>query len=355
MRTLIRAMALLGPLVVGQACSPIYLIRAGAAEAKILRARRPIPEVILDSGTDARTRGTLTFVREARQFAIDSLGLSAGDAYTSYSQLESDTLLMVLSASYPDRLQAKTWWFPIVGHVPYRGYFNFDNGARDEAKLVQEGFDTYLRPSGAFSTLGWLPDPLLSTTLRQDDVGVVETVIHELAHNRLFVGGQVRFNESYANFVGAVGAAQFFCTRPGGGLDTVKCLRAQARWRDMVRFSEFLDPVIQELQKLYLLRGELESADLLTQREVVFERAKRTFREEVQPSFEASSYSSFLAEPLNNATLLGRMRYYHRLRDFEGFLERHSGRLKRAIDELAARAGGVDDPFTLLVSRGLPD
>jgi len=326
----------------------MYLIRAGIAEAKILRARQPIPAVILDPATDERTRGVLTLVREARAFAEGTLGLDAGDAYTSYSKLESDTLLMVLSAAQPDRLVPKTWWFPIVGHVPYKGYFDFDKAAREEAKLASEGMDTYLRPSGAFSTLGWLPDPLLSTTLNQDDVGVVETVIHELAHNRLFVPSQVQFNESYANFVGAVGAAEFFCTRPGGGSDTVKCGRAQARWRDMVRFSEFLDPLIAQLEDLYGAPDALPRERLLQEREHIFEQARDRFRTEVQPTFEASTYSSFLTQPLNNATLLGRMRYYHRLADFASFWEGSEGDLRSAIDRIAATAKDLDDPFAVL-------
>ena len=66
-------------------------------------------------------------------------------------------------------------------------------------------------------------------------------IIHELTHNHLFVPGQVTFNESFANFSGRVGAVRFFCTRPGSGADSVKCARAQARWRDEVRFSRFLD------------------------------------------------------------------------------------------------------------------
>ncbi len=345
---------LLGAVLLGTACSPIYVIKAGIAESKILRARRPIPDVILDPTTDERTRDLLTIVREARQFAIDSLGLAAGDAYTSFSQLESDTLLMVLSAAYKDRLASKTWWFPIVGHVPYRGYFDFAKASREEQKLRDEGFDTLLRPSGAFSTLGWLPDPLLSTTLRQDDVGVVETVIHELAHNRLFVGSQVQFNESYANFVGAMGAARFFCTRPGGGSDTLKCQRAQARWRDMVRFSDYLDPLIAELQTLYAQRTSLALDELLSRRETIFQRSTQAFKDRVQPSFEASTYSSFLTDPLNNATLLGRMRYYHRLADFDAFLGRHDGQLRAAIDELAESAGEMDDPFALLERGTVP-
>jgi predicted aminopeptidase len=69
------------------ACSPMYVIRAGIAEAKILRARRPIPDVILDPATDDRTKTKLTFVVEARNYAIDVFELDVGRSYTSFSQL----------------------------------------------------------------------------------------------------------------------------------------------------------------------------------------------------------------------------------------------------------------------------
>jgi len=328
------------------ACSPMYVIRAGIAEAKILRARRPIPDVILDPATDDLTKTKLTFVMEARSYAIDVFGLDVGRSYTSFSQLESDTLALVLSAAQRDQLTPKTWWFPVVGRVPYKGYFDEGAAMREQEKLEEDGFDTFLRPTAAFSTLGWFADPLLSTLIRLDEVDLVETVLHELSHNHLFVNGQVRFNESFATFVGRTGAIEFFCNREGGGSDTLKCLRAQARWRDHQRFESFLEGLVEELQVVYQDTTLAYDAKLAG-RERIFDASLETFATEVQPTFEASTYQSFLVVPLNNATLLTRIRYHHRLEDFQALMERE-GDLRRAVQYLKDGVDGVDDPFDLL-------
>lgn len=329
------------------ACSPVYVIKAGWAEAKILRARRPIPEVLADPATDADTRGKLVFVLEARRYAVERLHFDPGEAYTMFTQLRRDTLAMVLSAAEKDQLVPKTWWFPIVGRMPYKGYFDDDDARKAQADLEAKGFDTYLRPTAAFSTLGWFNDPVLSSVLRTDEVEVVETVLHELSHNFLFVPGQVGFNESFATFVGRVAAIDFFCTRQGGGPDTVKCLRAQARWRDYQRFSVFVDEMMAELEPVYA-STELTRDEKLSRREKIFEGALRRFDDEVSPTFESVSFGGFRQTPLNNATLLARIRYYHRLPDFQALLDARGGNLEAVLSELTQGVAGVEDPFDLL-------
>lgn len=331
----------------GAGCSPLYVLRAGWAEAKILRARQPIPDVILAPETDDRTRGKLVLAREAREFAATTLGLDAGDSYTTFVQLDRDTLAMVLSAAYRDRLAPRTWWYPVVGRMPYRGYFDLDDALRAQGKLEDEGFDTYLRPTAAFSTLGWFSDPLLSTVLRYDEVELVATILHELSHNHLYVPGRTRFNESFATWVGRAGAIEFFCSREGGGDDTVWCGRARDRWQDAMRFSVFLDELVADLQRVY---GDSAASgpSKLARRDAVLERHKERFRTRVQPQLRSLTFAGFLALPLNNATLLSRMRYYHRLPEFQAFLERRGGSVAAAVAALAEEAETAADPFALL-------
>jgi predicted aminopeptidase len=329
------------------ACSPVYVVKAGIAEARILRARRPIHEVLADTTVDADTRAKLSWVLEARRFAANDLGIAVGESYTMYTELDRDTLALIVTAAHQDRLVPKTWWFPIVGTVPYKGHFSLESALREEAGLAEKGFDTYVLPTAAFSTLGWFNDPILSTALQTDDVEVVTTVLHELSHQHLFVPGRVGFNESFATFVGRVGAARFFCTRAGGGPDSVKCARALARWRDFQRFSGYLDGFVAELETLYG-DASLTREDKIAGRERIFDEALARFDALVAPELEEFTFAGFRDTPLNNATLLSRIRYYNRLADFDAFLQSHEGDLVAALADLKARAGSVDDPFELL-------
>jgi predicted aminopeptidase len=331
------------------ACNPLYVARAGWAQAQILASREPLPRVIADPETDPATRDRLRLIWDARRFAIDELGFqNAGDAYTSVAHLPSDTLALVVSAARRDELSFRTWWFPITGRVPYRAYFSTRGAVRARDRLEEDGYDTYVRPTAAFSTLGWFADPVYSTLLRQDPVGVVETILHELAHNHLFLPGQGRFNESYATFAGNAAAIEFFCRRDGGGPDTVMCRRAQDRWYDARTVSRYLVALETEIRDIYA-RDELSTDEKIARTRESYGRALDEFRDRLQPSLRATSYGYLAQEELNNATLLARTLYFHRLDDFHGlWQEDWEGDLAALMAWLRDTAPGLGDPFQVL-------
>jgi len=343
--------AVLAPLILlvfsCSGCSPIYLAQAGWTEAKILAGRRPISEVLEDPATDEDTRQKLLLTRQARAFAIHMMGLDAGDSYTTFTRVDDEVLAWIISAAYPDRLESKTWWFPIVGSVPYRGYASRGAAEKAERKLAEEGFDTYLRPTSAFSTLGWFSDPLLSTLLRYDDVELVETVLHELSHNHLWVPNHTRFNESYATFVGRVGAIRFFCGPGEAPSDPPNCHQALARWAEYQAFSAFLDVFVEKLEAIYD-RRDLPTEEKVAAREALFGATKEEYAALPGPTADLRLVLAFLDAPLNNAILLSRMRYFHQLPRFQALLDAHDGDLASTVRTLKAGATSAEDPFDLL-------
>jgi predicted aminopeptidase len=304
-------------------CSPEYVLRGGWEEAKILSDRRPIEEVVADPSTEPEVREKLLLVRDARVYAERQLGLDPGKSFTSYSRLDSDTLVLVVSAAPEFELRWKTWWFPIVGRLPYKGYFQFDKALEQAGKLEADGYDVSVRPSAAFSTLGWLPDPILSPSLREDSIGLVETVVHEITHTTYFPKGQARFNESFANFVGWRGAIEFFCDALA---DVERCATAESRWHDMRLFGRFFNSVVEPLQELYAGGGTASAA---------------RFDDEVRPQLVSGRYRALDPDQLNNAWLLSRILYYTRLDDFETLYGQYPD-LSSTVSALIEEAGSGD-------------
>ncbi len=231
--------------------------------------------------------------------------------------------------------------FASVGRLPYKGYFNIDRAYREAEKLRGDGYDTWVRPTSAFSTLGWFPDPLLSTTLRTDSVGIVETVIHEITHTTFFPKGRARFNESFANFVGHRGAISFFCDALA---DDELCGAARDRWHDIRVFGRFFHSMLEPLQQLY---GEDLPADAMREeKQRLLREAADRFENEVQPEFRSGRYRGLDPERVNNAWLLSRMLYYTRLDDMETLYERY-GDLSTVVHTVF-REAAEGDPWAAL-------
>jgi predicted aminopeptidase len=292
---------LLAVLILALVSLPIgrYLLRAAWEEGKILARRRPIEALTADTSTDARTRRQLRLVLDARDFAQTRLGLAAGESFSTYSRLERDTLVLVLSAAPRDRLVAHTWWFPVVGRVPYKGFFDFGEARRERDDMQQRGFDTYLRPASAFSTLGWFNDPLLSTTLFQDSLSLANTVIHELTHNTIFVPSQIAFNESFASFVGARGAALFFQAR-----GSPRAARFVLReWEDEKLLSSFWLATSLAVDSALAAHPD-DSTRRVLARDTVYARLRRVLLEELSPRMPTFSRKGLEGMQLDNASLL---------------------------------------------------
>jgi predicted aminopeptidase len=320
-----------------------YLLRAAYEEAKILSRRVPIERVIADSATSPDLRQRLQLVLAARQYAVDTLGLSAGESFTTFARLDRDTLVLLLSAAYRDRLEAYRWWFPIVGRLPYKGYFKPEAAlaARDDFRA--RGFDTYVRPASAFSTLGWFNDPLLSTTVRGDTTWLVNTVIHELSHNTLFVSGNAEFSESFASFIGARGAEAFFRSRHAP-------LAADAvidDWANDQVLGRFWEHTAKAIDSAYSAWPN-DSAARVAARDSVYRRARTILVDSVGPLLRGVNLQALGRIQLDNASLLARRVYAQRLDLFDSVWVRNDRDVRRSIAAVRDVVRGVSDPFKAL-------
>src|SRR4051812_37241199 len=334
----------LSVLVLISAPTACYLSRGAWEEAKILSRRQPITAIIADPRTPTDAREKLRVVLAARQYAKDTLRLRTKDSFTTYSRLDHDTLVLVVSAAYRDTLAPYTWWFPIVGRVPYKGYFDFAAAKRDAKGLADDGFDVYVRPSDAFSTLGFFNDPLLNTTLKGDSLGLANTVIHELTHNTFYAAGQAAFNESFAMFVGARGAAAFFRSR---GQETAAA-KVDAEWEDDKLLARFWSRVIGSLDSAYAAHPS-DKAARIAARDSVYAHTRLALVNEIGPQLKTINPIYAQRVTLNNAALLARRGYASDLDVFDLVYEKEGRGLKRSIGRVIGLAkANPKAPFAAL-------
>jgi predicted aminopeptidase len=312
-----------------------YLVRGAWEEGHILAAGRPIASLVRDTSLDAATRAKLSLVIDARAFAATVLRLNARKSFTTYTQLKSDTLVLVLTVAYRDSLAIRTWWWPIVGRVPYQGYFDFAAARRAQQEFERKGFDTDLRPSSAFSTLGWFNDPLLSTTLQADSTFLVNTVIHELLHNTVWIRGDVNFNESFASFVGREGAKLFFEAR-GDSASIGRLQRNRPFERAIARFYEQIYASLDSTFRAH--PGADNRATRIAERDAVFTGARARLATEIAPAFGITDTTWARRFRLNIATVLARRVYREDADEFETALASSGGDLRNAIARIADAA-----------------
>jgi len=321
-------------------CSPVYVLRAAYEEGKILWRREPITDLLHKPDVPLDTQEKLQLVLAVREYARDALKFNVGGSYASYSFVDRPDLTHIVIAAPKTELRPYTWWFLIVGSVPYKGYFSKADAEAEIERLKAKGYDTNLRTSAAFSTLGWFDDPLLSHLLRYDKIVLTEIVFHELFHNTLYVKGAGAFNESSANFIGHRAAIDFF--RQRSGENSAEYSNAVLAWDEEKEFGWFINEVVGTLTELY--NRNISVDDKLRLREEVFARSKAEWARRIadRPNHR---FRGFGKQPINNAIL---MHYVVYLKDFELFEAVYdaSGRnLAQTVGSLRKAVDRGDEPF----------
>ena len=222
--------------------SGCYYSHLASGQLKLLWLRQPIEEATEDPAHPERTRELLRLVESVRHFALD-LGLQVDGQYTSYVDWPGDRIVTTLVRTRPGSLEAVPHWFPLVGELPYKGYFDQDRAEAEAERLrVEEGFDVCVSAVTAYSTLGWLNDPVTSPMLARGAASLVETLFHELVHATAFLKNEADFNESVAQFIAQEASMRFF---EDVSLESVGRLPDASRVRDAIEDRRAIAQVIQ--------------------------------------------------------------------------------------------------------------
>jgi predicted aminopeptidase len=293
-------------------------MHAAIGQMRLVSSAVPIDKALAGDALSERQKERVVLVSSIKAFGEQALGLKETCNYETI-YLESDRPpIYTLVAAPKDKLILVTWWFPVVGRMPYLGFFDPGKAREQEQRLVQRDLDVVIGRAEAFSTLGWFRDPLTLNLIHGSELDLVETILHEMTHTTLYVKGQGAFNEGLAQIVGKKGALLFL--EKTRGPDHPLTLEAAAALDDERLFAGFIDSLLADLDHLY--RSSLSREEKLAAREQIFQRSLVDF-ETLRTRLKTDRFAHFGRAPLNNAYLMAFGLYHRHFPLFEAVLERH--------------------------------
>lgn len=295
-----------------------YLAQAGCGQIDLMLRARDLDETVADAHVPPRTRELLAQVKEIKKFG-ERHSLRPTGSYHRFVQLDRPVVVWVVTASDPLRFRSRTWWFPIVGRVPYLGWFDRDAAHEFAASLRAEGLDADVGGAEAYSTLGWFDDPVLSTMLGDDDGAIgdlAEVVLHESVHATLYIHGQTRFNESLAEFASGKLTRVYLDEKYGPKSDE-KAAYEDAERRGAERRAR-MHEAYEALDALY--KSDEPDAEKLAKKRRILVRLRREI-----------GYH----RPINNATLASFKNYHSGTTELDDLLAACGGSWKRFFGALA--------------------
>lgn len=319
--------------------------QAARGQLELQIQREDIENLLAAPDTAPETRRKLELVVAAREFAEQHLALPDNGSYAHYVALDREAVVWNVVATPEFSLEAKTWCYPFVGCLAYRGYFRRQAAERLADRLAERNYDTRVSPVAAYSTLGRLRDPVTSAMLAWREHRLAGLIFHELAHQRLFISGDTTFNESYASAVERAGLEMFLQRYPQYRPETPESPLVEPA------FNRLLLDFRQQLQALYA--SDLPAARMREAKQECFEALRHCYRR-FRSCHGDGRFDAFMQRDLNNADLalvatyqLGTDAFLELLAEYDGNFERFhlaverlakTGREQRA----AFLAGGAD-------------
>lgn len=307
-------------------CSTVsYYSQSIAGQTEIWMKQQPIDKLLSDPKIKPALKQRLEFVKAIRQYSIDELGLPENNSYLSYADLNRQFVVWTIYATPPYSLEPKTWCYLVVGCLGYKGFFS-EKAARDElTKLQKQGLDVYMGGVVAYSTLGWFDDPVLSTMLNWSDLELAKVILHELAHQLLYLKDDTVFNESFAETIAIIGVRKW--------LEDYNNKELAFEFEQLRKVQQlFIKLVFKYKDKLqHLYQSDLSAIAMERKKSEIF-KALQTEYEAKKKNWLTVTYNNWFSNNLNNAKLVSVVTYHEYVEDMLVIYKKSGRQMKHFFD-----------------------
>lgn len=215
----------------------------------LVRSAIPIEDILNDTAYPDSLKQKIYLIQDIRRFGVDSMGLNDTKSYTTYYDQKGKPVLWVVVAALPYKVEPYEFKFPIAGKFAYKGFFDKADAEQELRQLAEAGYDARMGDVEAWSSLGYLKDPILSNILFRSEGMLARLILHEMTHATVFVKGDMTFNENLATFVGDNGARYYLEQKYGKNSQQLKDYMGELS--DKQKFADHILRGALQLDSLY--------------------------------------------------------------------------------------------------------
>jgi predicted aminopeptidase len=329
--------------------SGCYLLKQGSYLLSYNARARSIEKLLSRGSLETDVQTMLRTVQEVRRYATEEIGLEGSRNYTRYLELDRDYVVDVVTASARDSFTPHLWRFPLLGALPYKGYYQRRDAEREASRLEQKGWDVWIGEVDGFSTLGFFSDPVYSFMTDYSAFELADLIIHEQTHATVFFKNQTQFNEEMATFVGREGALAFL--RDFYGTNSAIYREALSSLADWNVYRDQVMDLYDQLQRLYESQTDREL--ILSEKKRIVEQFNRRLDSEAAALFQTERFRSLRDIPANNAYIQSFARYSRNLDQFYRLYEINGRDLRTTVAILKGLQRSNGSPEQNLKQRRL--
>lgn len=306
-----------------------YVIKQGYNQMLMLYKAQPIEYALRDSKIDQETRKKLELVISVRKFAHEHVHLKTFNNYKDVN-LDWHKVMFNVSACEPLAFKSYEWWFPIIGYVPYKGFFNKEDANAEQIRLEKLGLEVQLSQIGGYSSLGFFADPLWPSMLKMNDYDLADLIFHELLHSTIYINNHTSFNESLASFVAKQANLAYFN-------NDIKIIK---HYENKDAYQQFFYDLYSDLEFIY--NNEIKTEKIL--------KLKQEKLKEYEIRYQEKFKSNLNWRKVNNAFLMSFKRYNSNDANFLklfNILDKDFSKFLHEIDTYAR----YQEPFLVIQQR----
>lgn len=269
----------------------------------------------------------LELIGEVKKFGQKTFELEHSKSYEKIVDLKRDVLGYNITVTPEFSLRPLEFAFPFVGSFSYLGFFDKELALCWQRYYQEKGDDVYLSEIGAYSTLGILRDPIFSTYLSFRPKNLIDLILHEMTHEKIFFNNSVLVSEAIAVYSARQATKLFLASRYGGTdnskndtngkMDrnrnkekTVSIDHKQISTQIFKEYNVFyslIEGYKQELNELYV--KPISAPEKRQKKKEIFLKLRQHLQEESKTFKYVVWPTTLLQETLNNAVLAQIKRY----------------------------------------------